>query len=99
ELGNWQGTARKFLISSSIGNGKSIFFRQLMVQLARDGFIVCEGRHAADTLDVELEFLRGRGQPLAFLYEGVRENEAAIKAISATLTPSDMLLVAARPTA
>ena len=70
-----------------------------MVQLARDGFIVCEGRHAADTLEVELEFLRGRGQPLAFLYEGVRENEAAIKAVAATLTSNDILLVAARPTA
>jgi hypothetical protein len=99
ELANWEGTARKFLISSRIGNGKSIFFRQLMIQLARDGFIVCEGRHAADTLEVELESLRARGQPLAFLYEGVRENEAAIKAVAATLTSNDILLVAARPTA
>ena len=99
ELANWNGTARKFLISSRIGNGKSIFFRQLMVQLARDGFIVCEGRHAADTLVEELEVLRGRGQPLAFFYEGVRENEASIKAVADFMAPNDILLVATRPTA
>lgn len=100
EVANWDGSrARKFLISSRIGNGKSIFFRQLMVQLARDGFIVCEGRHAADTLADELDMLRARGQPLAFLYEGVRENEASIKAVSAVLEPRDILFVATRPTA
>jgi hypothetical protein len=82
DLAHWNGTARKFLIYSRMGNGKSVFFRQLMVQLARDGFIVCEGRQAADTLDRELELLRGRGQPLAFLYEGVRENQASIKAVA-----------------
>ena len=99
EVANWNGTARKFLISSRIGNGKSIFFRQLMVQLARDGFIVCEGGHAADTLAEELEVLKGRGQPLAFFYEGVRENEASIKAVADILAPNDILLVATRPTA
>ena len=98
EIANWTGTARKFLISSRIGNGKSIFFRQLMVQLARDNFIVCEGRHAVDSLAEELEILQRRGQPLAFLYEGVRENEASIKAVAAVLAPSDILLVATRPT-
>ncbi|MFC7557412.1 hypothetical protein ACFQU7_42125 [Pseudoroseomonas wenyumeiae] len=100
EIAQWdRGSARKILISSRIGNGKSVFFRQLMVQLARDGFTVCEGLHAADTLPDELEALASRGRPLAFLYEGVRENEAAIKAVAAALTPRDILLVATRPTA
>lgn len=100
QLANWDGgVTRKFLVSSRIGNGKSILFRQLMVRLARDGFIVCEGRYAADTLADELEALRARGQPLAFLYEGIRENEAPIKAVAAVLEPRDILLVATRPTA
>jgi len=99
DIATWNnGVARKFLVSSRIGNGKSILLRQLMVHLARDGYIVCEGQYAADTLSDELDMLHARGQPLDFIYEGVRENESTIKVVAATLTPRDILIIATRPT-
>jgi hypothetical protein len=88
---------RRFLVSSRIGNGKSIFLRELAVHAARDGYRVLAGTHPAATIVDEINILRRDGKPLAFIYEGAREFEAAIKAVSAVLQARDILLVATRP--
>ncbi|RAK68492.1 SIR2 family protein [Phenylobacterium kunshanense] len=88
---------RKFLVSSRIGNGKSVFLRELAVHFAHDGYRVLMGGHAAATIGDEIDALRRDGKPLVFIYEGAREFEAAIKAVSPTLQARDVLLVAARP--
>lgn len=88
---------RRFLLTSRIGNGKSVFLRELAVQFAKDGYKVLMGRHPSAGIAEEIDLLRREGKPLAFMYEGAREFEGAIKAASAALQARDALLVATRP--
>lgn len=92
-----QDEPRRFLVTSRIGNGKSIFLRELAVHFARDGYRVLMGVHPAATIADEVDVLRRDGKPLVFMYEGAREFESAIKAVSTTMHARDVLLVATRP--
>lgn len=89
--------ARRLLLTSRIGNGKSIFLRELAVQFAKDGYKVVMGRYPASSIAEEIEILRQGGKPLVLMYEGAREFEAGIKAASAVLQARDVLIVATRP--
>lgn len=90
---------RKFLVSSRIGNGKSIFLRELAVHFAKDGYRVLMGGHPAASIEDEIDVLRRDGKPLVFMFEAAREFEGAIKTVSGLLQARDVLLVATRPAA
>jgi hypothetical protein len=99
QLANDSSGARKYLVVSRIGNGKSIFFREMAVHFAKDGYKVLFGGHETRSLLDELERLRRDRKPLAIMYESIREFEGAIKKVSTELQARDVLLVASRPTA
>jgi len=95
-VADWSGNARKVVLTSRIGNGKSIFLQQLAVQLGRDGFLVLEGGRASDRLHEELQQLKAEDRPIAFLYEGAREYEDAIGVVLDYLSVRDILIVTTR---
>jgi hypothetical protein len=90
-------TPRRFLITSRIGNGKSVFVRELAVQFAKDGYRVFMGLHPVSGIADEVDSLRSERKPLVFIYEGAREYEAAIKTVSSLMQARDVLLVGTRP--
>lgn len=95
-LADWKGQARKVVLTSRIGNGKSIFLQQLSVHLARDGFLVLLGAQSSDRIHDEIQYLKTEDRPIAFLFEGARENENSIRVVLDYLSPRDVLVVTTR---
>lgn len=98
-INRWSGSPRKFIVSSRIGNGKTTFLSQAAVYLAREQHKVFRGLHAAEGYHGEIEQIRKESGPFVFLYDGAREHEEVIKAVSRSLEARDILIVTARSNA
>lgn len=99
QLANSSTGPRRFLVTSRIGNGKSIFLQQMAVQFSHDGYRVLIGGHATNSLNDEIDFFRQDRKPLLFIYESVRGFEEEIKKVSSHLQLRDVILAASRRSA
>lgn len=70
-LGRPKDGVNRFVISSDLGNGKSVFLKQLAVELGAAGYKVVEVSSEAEEVFEELDRLLTEVQPLAFLMDDV----------------------------
>lgn len=66
-----QGGVNRFVVSSDLGNGKTIFLRQLAVELMAAGYIVASISSRLEEIFSEIDRLIDRSSPIAFLIDDV----------------------------
>lgn len=86
----------RFLIQSRIGNGKTIFLRQISLDFARSGYRVFAARHTTPDYQTEIEVLSKIPGKKLFIFDGYRDFENLMKATAAYVSGVDVLVAAVR---
>lgn len=81
----------RFLISSDLGNGKSVFLGQLSAELMSKGYIVVEISSGLQEVFGELDRLLGSGQPTAYLIDDVIRYRAVAEYIGKRLNSISLI--------
>lgn len=86
----------RFVVSSDLGNGKSVFLDQLSEELSASGKTVLRVSSALDDVFDELDHALKSGKETAFLIDDVIRHRKAAQFIGARLTSSSLLVCAVR---
>lgn len=81
----------RFLISSDLGNGKSIFLGQLSAELMSKGYVVVEISSGLQDVFSELDRLLGSGQPTAYIIDDVIRYRAVAEYIGKRLNTISLI--------
>jgi hypothetical protein len=88
--------ANRFVVSSDLGNGKSVFLNQLSVELISAGYVVAEVSSGLPEAFEEIERLLASGQPTAFLLDDVIRHRAAAEFIGKRLNNVSIIVCCMR---
>jgi hypothetical protein len=88
--------ANRFLVSSDLGNGKSVFLGQLSAELQSKGYTVVEISSGLQDVYGELDRLLGDGQPTAYLIDDVIRYRAVAEYIGKRLNSISLIVCCLR---
>ena len=90
------GTINRFLVSSDIGNGKSIFFEQLTVELIAAGYRVIRISSRLPEVFTELEAVTNGREQTAFLIDDVIRYRTVAQFVGSRLNAYGLLVCSTR---
>ncbi|WP_303761483.1 SIR2 family protein [Sphingobium yanoikuyae] len=90
------GGLNRFVVSSDLGNGKTIFIEQLAVELISSGYRIVRISSRLDEVFSELDQVMLTGQPTAFLIDDVIRYRVAAQYIGARLNSLSVLICCMR---
>ncbi|SFK15986.1 SIR2-like domain-containing protein [Sphingomonas sp. NFR04] len=86
----------RFMITSDLGNGKSVFIQQLGVELLSSGYTVVEVSSGLQEAFGELDRLLASGQPVAYLIDDVIRHRIAAEYIGKRLNAISIIVCCMR---
>lgn len=86
----------RFVVSSDLGNGKTIFLDQLAVELMSTGYRVVRIASRLDEVFAELDQVISAGQPTAFLIDDVIRYRVAAQYVGSRLSSLSILVCCMR---
>jgi SIR2-like domain len=95
-LSKIEGDARRFVVSSDFGNGKSVFTKQLSVAALSRGFRVFEVTTTQSELFAEIDQVLRVGDRMIFIIDDVVRHKEAAKYLGARLTNNVTLICTSR---